>query len=268
MRTPFSSCVFVACALLLAPTLSAKPPKQKGTAAGKAYRSSVAVLGVLARGEANPTPTAALEDALVREAGATGAFQRVVSPGEITAIMGEQASKGLVQCANDDCSVVDMDLLGVVRTSHLIITSTSSIGSSLVVKMKLLEVKRALEVGTTIRKLEPQEQQAMCDVVPDMMREVVSQAGLRIKAPVPTSPPALAVASASSTPVMLVADTDSPQPSSPPLENESSAPPFARMIMAAGLGAGLGFVVTSVMVVGWMVVMGAGAGLVLLLSNR
>lgn len=161
-----------------------------GAGAAHAQERSVAVLEPLSRG-ATGVREGDLAARLVERLRESGAFARVLTPGDVSILMGELAARGLVDCAHDDCSVMDADLLGNVHTTHVVVASTAAIGQSVLVKLKLVEVQHAREVAVVVKRAPSADADAVLALAASMVPELLLQAGMPVTH-APGAPPAAA----------------------------------------------------------------------------
>lgn len=145
---------------------------------------SVAVLPVVAKDERNGPLAEVLADQVVTELRGNHVFTRIVTPAELTLLLGQEQKKRLVDCANDHCALVDNELGGALGITHMVVGNVAVVNRTVAFTLKVLDLRRAVEVATVIRQVPANDEDQLFTVVPSMVPELMNKA--LGKAPSPT----------------------------------------------------------------------------------
>ena len=163
---------------LLALLLAASPQK-------------VAVMSV-EPGEGVPDKTAsAITEAVIAEVRRQPNLQ-VVTPQEISTLLGFERQKQLLGCKEDTSCMAEIgSALGVDR---LVMGSLAKLGASWLVHLKLIDATRGSAVGQSDRRLKDKSIDDVLDALPPMVVELFGKAPPPQVAPPPPPPPPVAAA--------------------------------------------------------------------------
>ncbi|MEW5851845.1 MAG: hypothetical protein AB2A00_23850 [Myxococcota bacterium] len=179
-----------------------------------------------------PKPVAdLLSETLVAELRSSKAFARVVSPREIAVLMPAEQQKFLIQCASDQCGMVDEDLAGVLGVSHLLVGSLGRLGTSYLLNLRILELRTSVAVATVAERIKGQTDEALLDAMGPAVHKLLVDGGW---APEPQAPKDVVAA---------------PSPAAEPTSAERSSPLKLARLGLRVLG-GVGLVVGAVALLG------------------
>jgi TolB-like protein len=119
-----------------------------------------------------------VSDHVLQELRHRAAFGRVMSPTEITQLMPVNEQKTVLECASDECSLVDNELAGALGATHIVIGNVSRLGKSFQLTLKLFELKRGLVISTSSDRIAGESAEALLDGVKPCVVKLLMQAAM------------------------------------------------------------------------------------------
>jgi TolB-like protein len=186
-----------------------------------------------------------------------GVFARVVEPRELAVLMSPAQQKSLVECANDACGVVDMDLAGALGVSHVLVGNVARVGNSYLLNARLISLASALTVSSVSDRVQGKSDETLFDLLPSVVERLVSESGLPPLAPLVPAAAVTPPVQASTAPAPATADAlPGPRAATP-----SSGPGSLvkrRPLLLSGAGVAAGGAVAAA-VAGLVAMLGASA---------
>lgn len=162
---PLNTLTCAAALMLVAPAAEAAGP-------------SVAVLPVQARDERNAALADLLADQVVAELRNWAVFERIVTPSELSLLLGNEQKKQLVACAVDHCALVDNELAGALGVTHLVVGNVAAVNRTVAFNLKLVDLRALREVASIIRSVDAGAEDRLFSVVPSMVPDMLRSARL------------------------------------------------------------------------------------------
>ncbi|MEW5850038.1 MAG: hypothetical protein AB2A00_14715 [Myxococcota bacterium] len=138
---------------------------------------SVAIFRTEAKAEVKPDTADLLTEYIVAEARASGVFSSVATPLEVDVRLGAGGQEQLRKCANDACTLIDVELAGSLGVSHLLVSTLGKLGGTYVLALKLLDLRTALEVGSERTMVE--QERDLPEAAVQATRRVLVAAGFK-----------------------------------------------------------------------------------------
>ncbi|MEW5855532.1 MAG: hypothetical protein AB2A00_42555 [Myxococcota bacterium] len=164
-------------ALLL---LVAWDARGQAPAAAPVVERAMAVLPLEAKTGVNPDAAEFLTETVVVELRRTGLWQRVVTPRDMISMLSTLEQKQLVRCAQDECTLVDVEIAGALGVSHMLVGTVGKLGGTYLLALKVLDLKTGLAAASVTQRVRGETEEALADAVPVVVAELMRGMGLLV----------------------------------------------------------------------------------------
>lgn len=173
MRSGRCSCsAFVALALLAAPAVAAADDADEAAARSLAVFPIQGKLGVKA------DLAELVADHILQELRRGGAFGNVMSPTEIAQLMPAAEQKTVLECASDECSLIDNELAGALGSTHIVVGNVSKLEQSFLLALKLFDLRQGLVISQVNQRIAGESAEALLDGVKPTVVKLLMGAGM------------------------------------------------------------------------------------------
>jgi TolB-like protein len=106
------------------------------------------------------------------------AFGRIMSPAEIAQLMPANEQKTLLECASDECSLVDNELAGALGATHITVGNVTRLQKSFQLTLKVFDLRKGLVIATVTHRIPGESPEALLDGVRPAVVELLVNAGM------------------------------------------------------------------------------------------
>jgi TolB-like protein len=199
------------------------------SSSGAAAPPAAALMDLEARAGVEKDNADLVTESLLSEIRAARVFSRVVSAGEIQAVLGLEQRKQMMDCRSESCVA---EVAASLNVDYIIVGSLGRMGGSYLFNVKVVDARRGHAVASVSDRLAQGTEEAFLDAVKPSVADLVRQMGLKphTVAAVPTAP--RAVASPTSFPSSRPAGVT-------PERGSAFSPPSAALVVLGGVGLAL-----------------------------
>ncbi|MEW5852384.1 MAG: hypothetical protein AB2A00_26575 [Myxococcota bacterium] len=150
MRGPWFG---IASLLLMGATALPAQGAEKDKDKAKDETVSVAVFPLRAKPGVEAVTAELLTLTIVDELRTVSSFALVMSPHEVGVRLSPKEQEQLMDCASDRCAMLDTEMAGALGVSHMLVGSIFKVDKELLLNLKLLDLRTALEVASVSRRM-------------------------------------------------------------------------------------------------------------------
>lgn len=202
---------------------------------------SVAIMGLGAKSGVHPDVAEQLTETLVAAVRRTHRFSRVVSSGEVQALVSFEQQKQILACEASSCMA---EIAGSLGVEYLITGTLGRLGKTWLFNVKLLNARTALGEGSVSRPITGEDESVLLESIDSIVGELFAGSSIPPAPqaiPPPTTGGNAAAPQATSPGPRTSGPGSASSPTTTPAESGGSSmlPMLLRVVGAGGLGAGL-----------------------------